>query len=588
MLWYLLLYCVCLVMMPRSQGSKAVDVLDALLQPSRLQTHSFVKHWVDVPEQQHAVLPPVQSLDQEESVGLHSTVKRWKNIDIKKQSAKQSYSLLAFISITSGPLHYDLRQSARATWLLPCIASPLCQYKFFVDAPPGNITIELKHEQMEYHDLVYRNACPYMLERHPFYINYGNSQVVDIGVDEAPLHQDYPLRRIYKIDWKICFLKWQKENKYKTDLHIFVEDDSFVCTENLLYQAALLRQVEPAKQDKEGVQSNKIPALRTGTPMYDGFDDSSTIMSASIGDAFVANYNVVNSLQSITTAKLFNCSKVIDDMKYDAKLESDSIWMSWGNSWMNRLCNWKDVLETVVPSIKPIHEPYMDCLTGIKFSRPNGENSVVQVHSRLDEHTLRPDLNASISFQPDDKNSSTVPLKFPCQPNRPLVYHGKEAQKHLFRDQSQDRIGHMCEYMLLIDKVKEPSENYMLWNTATETDFQDFSPVFIKDKELGWLDVLQAYEEAEALACQSGVHSNPDICAKVNRRYKRHLRHTKDDPKRVLQERNDRRRQRMQNAAKIIYGDKTEAYEHHASREGSLHASSRYRIYYEGSLLSMD
>ena len=146
----------------------------------------------------------------------------------------------------------------------------------------------------------------------------------------------------------------------------------------------------------------------------------------------------------------------------------------------------------------------------------------------------------------------------------------------------------MCEYMLLIDKVKEPSENYMLWNTATETDFQDFSPVFIKDKELGWLDVLQAYEEAEALACQSGVHSNPDICAKVNRRYKRHLRRTKDDPKRVLQERNDRRRQRMQNAAKIIYGDKTEAYERHASREGSLHASSRYRIYYEGSLLSMD
>ena len=66
------------------------------------------------------------------------------------------------------------------------------------------------------------------------------------------------------------------------------------------------------------------------------------------------------------------------------------------------------------------------------------------------------------------------------------------------------------------------------------------------------------------------------------------LRRTKDDPKRVLQERNDRRRQRMQNAAKIIYGDKTEAYERHASREGSLHASSRYRIYYEGSLLSMD
>lgn len=52
------------------------------------------------------------------------------------------------------------------------------------------------------------------------------------------------------------------------EYHVFVEDDSFMCTENLLYQVSLLH--------NKSINSNH--SFRTGTAMYDGFDDSSTFM----------------------------------------------------------------------------------------------------------------------------------------------------------------------------------------------------------------------------------------------------------------------------------------------------------------------
>jgi hypothetical protein len=57
---------------------------------------------------------------------------RFSPISIDKRPAKNA-NLLLYISITSGPAHTDLRAAARLTWLLPCHASPLCDYAFFVD-----------------------------------------------------------------------------------------------------------------------------------------------------------------------------------------------------------------------------------------------------------------------------------------------------------------------------------------------------------------------------------------------------------------------------------------------------------------------
>jgi hypothetical protein len=54
-------------------------------------------------------------------------------------------------------------------------------------------------------------------------------------------------------------------NEKMAHYHVFVEDDSFVCTENVLHQTTILRNFLP---DKKGLP------FRTGWPMYDGFDDS--------------------------------------------------------------------------------------------------------------------------------------------------------------------------------------------------------------------------------------------------------------------------------------------------------------------------
>ena len=86
---------------------------------------------------------------------------------------------------------------------------------------------------------------------------------------------------MYKVDWKICFTKWAVQNYPIMPMyHVYVEDDFFVCTENLLHQMTLLRNLSPEKR----------PPFRTGWPLWDGFDDSSTIMSREIAQVFADHY----------------------------------------------------------------------------------------------------------------------------------------------------------------------------------------------------------------------------------------------------------------------------------------------------------
>ena len=84
------------------------------------------------------------------------------------------------------------------------------------------------------------------------------------------------LRLLYKVDWKVCFLKWALQNNRMASYHVFVEDDSFMCTENVLHQCELLLLL--AKQNVNKSVEDEMN-IRIGTLMYDGFDDSSTFMS---------------------------------------------------------------------------------------------------------------------------------------------------------------------------------------------------------------------------------------------------------------------------------------------------------------------
>jgi len=200
----------------------------------------------------------------------------------------------------------------------------------------------------------------------------------------------------------------------------------------------------------------------------------------------------------------------------------------------------------------------MDCLLGVRFeSDPEGN---LLVHSARDNSPLRGSLSGvqikgvdqllqhapsslrgggeiAAAKLEDGRTVDDVPVEFPCQRNRPLVFHHHRAKQEMYRDQGGldrgeakellleatvaeaevnikdntrekggvGRLRHMCEYMLLIDKVKQPEDIFDLWNTATAHNFHDMSAVFMHEGEEGWLLLLADFERREAAACAAGV-----------------------------------------------------------------------------------
>lgn len=378
---------------------------------------------------------------------LHANNTRFTDTDPKARSHKEA-DLLLFISITSSPGHSHLRHANRYTWLLPCIASPKCDYRFFVDKAKENCT-DIMDELAVYNDIVFRDSCE-LMKRHPYYINYGNSPPRTEALTEYP---DYLLRRLYKIDWKVCFMRYARDHGLMAEYHAFVEDDSFTCTENLLHQAELLQQ--------RGLKE-VIPPFRTGTAMFDGFDDSSTFMSKDVALAFANHYGEEG----------FNCSHVVD--RVNSEFWNASMWLSWGNSWMRLRCDWVAVLHDHALDVL---KPSMDCVTATS-------------------------VNVS-------KHLTT--LAFPCTDHQMVMHHGT-AGELLLRSPTA-HVRHTCEYMLLIDKVKEPAVMYDLWNIAAAgTNFHDYTDLFLHEGDEGWLRTLQrlAQEEAKCIQQRGGKEGLKD------------------------------------------------------------------------------
>jgi hypothetical protein len=276
----------------------------------------------------------------------------------KPGSVNKAEELTLFIAVTSAPFNARLRQSARDTWLQPCKSSQFCDYMFFVDKvlnpdakassssstsgaagggghrahakifnPLGFLSSQLKtgsisaedldiklssellDEQEKHHDIVFRGDWCALMARHDERINYGNAVLSSSGEEKEASLPKYQLRVMYKIDWKVCFTKWCDQNNRMALYHAYVEDDSFVCTENLLYQMTILKDM--ARADPTAVR-----AFCTGTFMWDGFDDSSTLMSREVAMAFAEHYPDTSG---------FNCSKYAEHWD-----PNKSRWMSWG------------------------------------------------------------------------------------------------------------------------------------------------------------------------------------------------------------------------------------------------------------------
>ena len=184
------------------------------------------------------------------------------------------------ISITSGPAHASLRMAARESWLIPCMRSAVCDYRFFCDIVEGNVTEVLATEQEEYHDLVFRGPwCRFMHERHHPSINYGN-YMDGFGAEKFEvLLPDYHLRLLYKVDWKVCFTKWAVLYDKLALYHAYVEDDSFNCIDNLLHQIQILHTL------------NTSTTITTTTSTNSSNSSNSNSISSSINGSSISNKN---------------------------------------------------------------------------------------------------------------------------------------------------------------------------------------------------------------------------------------------------------------------------------------------------------
>lgn len=394
---------------------------------------------------------------------LSSTVEKFLNVTTfqgipfihAKDISSAKTNISVFISITSGPGHFHLRHSARNTWLLPCKVSHECDYRFFIDSLPSNMNDTLREEYEHFQDIVLRDKCE-LMNRHPSFVNYGNSPPIIVpGLEDnistteldyklshnIPLKNweigDYKYRRVYKIDWKTCFLKYVHTLHSMVPFHVFVEDDSFVCTENLLHQCRLLRPYFDQDSKISTTEHSMALPFRTGTFMFDGFDDSSTFMTREIADIFQQHY----------PSSGFNCSSIIDST--NLRHLQAMMWTSWGNSWMSKYCNWRHVIQQQFQVTMNV--PDMNCF-----------------HANL------------------IANGSLISK---CM-KMPLIYHSSTASETLLGGKDL-MVPHICEAMLLIDKVKSPHDMFSLWNQAVGDRYLDFTSIFLHDGPLGWKSWLE-------------------------------------------------------------------------------------------------
>lgn len=149
---------------------------------------------------------------------------------------------------------------------------------------------------------------------------------------------------------------------------------------------------------------------------------------------------------------------------------------------------------------------------------------------------------------------------------------------------------HMCEYMLLVDKVKEPPEMFELWNTATAVDFADFSPVLLQEGFAGWLEVLARWEERERAACAAGLVRNntngllPNICMQgtvSSNSRRRHLLNEAKAGKDVLQRLHRRIHRRLYGSVPVGVPPPRVPQGEEAWKEVSL-----YRLFYDRGIVT--
>ena len=191
--------------------------------------------------------------------------------------------------------------------------------------------------------------------------------------------------------------------------------------------------------------------------------------------------------------------------------------------------------------LKKIDEPYMDCNFGLSVSV--NEQGRLDILDARDGAMIRPHigkLHFSVNRSNVDENGTHIPsqqpvppftlgkmkdfpefVHFPCHGSRGIIYHNNRAGYRLLDYEQKYHVQHMCEYMLLIDKIKTPRDMFELWNSATFNKYHDMSDVFLHSGVTGWLKLIEKFEKKEAEECveyhNEMVFKHREINRKENR-----------------------------------------------------------------------
>jgi hypothetical protein len=248
--------------------------------------------------------------------------------------------------------------------------------------------------------------------------------------------------------------------------YLFVEDDSYTCLRNLLYQLSILVDISERN-------ASAVPLIRAGSPMYStGFDDSSTLMSGEIGEAFAIHYPEA----SFDCSEVWNSSLAVQEKSFD--------WLSWGNSFI--YCNWKRVLENHL-NISFI-SPGLYCINGKHSSEiefPCTSHPIIFHHAQAAEMFIW----------------EFSPMRFKKRKNWNDPYY----EDPTFNESAANstslggyKTNHVCEYLVTIDKIKNPHhirEMHRLSGNKTDPHFKNLSAVFLHDGPSGWSIILDEYEK---------------------------------------------------------------------------------------------
>jgi hypothetical protein len=102
-----------------------------------------------------------------------------------------------------------------------------------------------------------------------------------------------------------------------------------------------------------------------------------------------------------------------------------------GNSWMSNRCGWRSVLQSQLNMT--INEPFLHNSSYLHCSG-----------------SPPPPPSLSSTSSTDNTNGSSISrIELPC-PNIGMIFHSFDAGESLL---SKNKVEHMCEYVLLLDKV---------------------------------------------------------------------------------------------------------------------------------------